>query len=182
VRDPETGELIRTGDILPEIAVDHATGALYAVWQDARFSAPPLGHAYAGIALSKSTDGGFTWSPPVQVNQRPDVQAFTPSVEVAADGTVGVSYYDFRNNTADPNTLWTDYFIVHSHDGAATWGNEAHLGGPFDMKTAPYAGGFFVGDYEGLATIGNRFVPVFVQTNTGNLANRTDVFETTAGP
>ncbi len=182
VRDPETGQLIRTGDILPEIAVDRASGALYAVWQDARFSIPPPGHAYAGIALSKSTDGGFTWTSPVQVNQRPDVQALTPSVEVGANGTVGVTYYDFRNNTSDPGTLPTDYFIVHSHDGGATFGDEAHVAGPFDMKTAPRAGGFFVGDYEGLATIGNTFIPVFVQANSGNTANRTDVFETTAGP
>jgi hypothetical protein len=182
VTDPETGEGVRTGDIIPDIAVDYASGALYAVWQDGRFSEPPPGHAYAGIALSKSTDGGFTWSSPVQVNQRPDVQAFTAAVEVANDGTVGVTYYDFRNNTSDPDTLPTDYFIVHSHDGGATFGDEAHLGGPFDMKTAPRAGGFFVGDYEGLATSGNTFVPVFVQANSGNTTNRTDVFETTASP
>jgi hypothetical protein len=182
VTDPETGEPIRTGDILPEIAVDRGTGALYAVWQDARFSGPRWGHAFAGIAISKSTDGGLTWSTPVQVNKRPDVQAFTPSVEVGSDGTVGVTYYDFRNNTSDPNTLWTDYFIVRSHDGGATFGNEEHVAGPFDMKTAPFAGGFFVGDYEGLATIGSTFVPLFVQANTGNTANRTDVFETTASP
>jgi len=182
VSDPETGQGVRTGDVIPDIAVDQTNGALYVVWQDGRFSSPPQGHAYAGIALTKSTDGGFTWSTPVQVNQRPDVQAFTPAVEVSADGTVGVTYYDFRTNTSDPDTLPTDYFIVHSHDGGATFGDEAHVAGPFDMKTAPRAGGFFVGDYEGLATIGDTFVPVFVQANSGDTANRTDVFETTAGP
>ncbi len=183
VRDPDTGQLIRTGDIIPEIAVDHTSGDLYAVWQDARFSGPPWGHAHAGIALSRSTDGGLHWSSPVQVNQRPDVQAFTPSVEVGSDGTVAVTYYDFRNNTSDPNTLWTDYFVVRSHDGGATWGNEERVTpASFDMKTAPYAGGFFVGDYEGLATTGSTFVPLFVQANTGNTVNRTDAFETTASP
>jgi hypothetical protein len=182
VTDPDTGQAIRTEDILPEIAVDRQSGALYAVWQDARFSSPPRGHANAGIALSKSTDGGLHWSAPVQVNQRTDVQAFTPSVEVASNGTVAVTYYDFRNNTSDPDTLPTDYWIVRSHDGGATFGNEEHAAGPFDMKTAPFARGFFVGDYEGLATIGNSFVPVFVQANSGNTTNRTDVFETTASP
>src|SRR6266508_3346215 len=136
----------------------------------------------ARASRSRSRHGGLTWSTPVEVNQFPAVQAFTPSVEVAGDGTVGVAYYDFRNNTSDPATLPTDYFIVHSHDGGATFGDEAHLAGPFDMKTAPNAGSFFVGDYEGLATIGNTFVPVFVQSNSGNNANRTDVFETTASP
>jgi hypothetical protein len=51
-----------------------------------------------------------------------------------------------------------------------------HLAGSFDMKTAPDAGGFFVGDYEGLAAVGTAFLPFFVQTNSGNTANRTDVF------
>jgi hypothetical protein len=87
----------------------------------------PRALRHSGIALSKSTDGGFTWSTPVQVNKNPDVQAFTAAVEVASDGTVGVTYYDFRNNTSDPATLPTDYFIVHSHDGGATFGDEAHL-------------------------------------------------------
>lgn len=46
------------------------------------------------------------------------------------------------------------------------------------MRTAPDANGYFVGDYEGLATAGRRFLPVFVTTPNGNLANRTDVFST----
>jgi hypothetical protein len=50
------------------------------------------------------------------------------------------------------------------------------------MATAPVARGFFVGDYEGLASIGTRFVPFFVQTNQGNTGNRTDAFFTSAGP
>ena len=136
--------------------------------------------AQAGVIWVGTDDG--TWSAPTQVNQFPSVQAFTPAVEVASDGTVGVTYYDFRNNDSDPATLPTDYWLVHSHDGGATFGDEAHLAGSFDMKNAPNAGGFFVGDYEGLATIGNTFVPVFVQTNPGNTTNRTDVFQTTASP
>jgi hypothetical protein len=47
------------------------------------------------------------------------------------------------------------------------------------MLTAPYARGFFVGDYEGLATSGPSFIPFFVQANSGDTANRTDVFVTT---
>src|SRR5919201_1327801 len=38
VRDPNTGQDIRTGDILPDAAIDPATGQLYAVWQDSRFN------------------------------------------------------------------------------------------------------------------------------------------------
>lgn len=41
---------------------------------------------------------------------------------------------------------------------------------------APFAGGYFVGDYEGLASAGNVFLPFFVEVNTGSGSNRTDVF------
>ena len=50
------------------------------------------------------------------------------------------------------------------------------------MRTAPDAGGFFTGDYEGLDHFGNTFVPFFVLANSGNTANRTDAFATTATP
>ena len=166
VRDPDTGQLIRTGDILPEIAVDRASGVLYAVWQDGRFSLPPTGHAYAGIALSRSTDGGLHWSAPVQVNTVPSVQAFTPSVEVAADGTVGVLYYDFRNNDPAPG-LPTDVWLTHSHDGGVTW-TEQHVYGPFDMEKAPNARGLFVGDYEGLTAIGDDLMMFFSVAGAAN--------------
>jgi hypothetical protein len=177
VTDPDTGQLVRTGDIIPDVAVDRQSGALYLVWQDARFSG---GH-HAGIAFSKSTDGGRTWSNPVQINQVPSVSAFTATVHVADDGTIGVSYYDFRRNTTS-QPLETDYWLVHSHDGGATW-SENHIAGPFDMKWAPDSPGrgFFVGDYEGLTAVGNSFVPFFVQANSGNAANPSDVYITRVG-
>ncbi|GLU33058.1 hypothetical protein Busp01_29000 [Trinickia caryophylli] len=45
---------------------------------------------------------------------------------------------------------------------------------PFDMKFAPVAGGYFLGDYDGLDTRGTSFLPFFVKTNS-NTTNRTDV-------
>ena len=41
--------------------------------------------------------------------------------------------------------------------------------------------GFFLGEYEGLTNIGNRFVPAFIAVNNGNAANSTDLFATSAG-
>jgi hypothetical protein len=177
VSDPNTGQAIRTGDIIPEPAIDPATGQLYVVWQDSRFNG---GH-FDEVALSTSTDGGATWSAPIQVNtntpsNRP---GFTPAIRVNAAEEVAVTFYDFRSLTTETATLPTDYWLVTSADHGATFDSEVHLAGPFDMLTAPFASGFFVGDYEGLATMGTEFVPFFVQTNSGNKANRTDVFTTT---
>ena len=172
VTDVKTGFPLRTG--LPSISVDRETGTIYAVWQDARFS----GFLRDGIAMSKSTDGGFSWSAPVQVNRVPAVQAFLPSIDVATDGTVAITYYDFRNDTPDPAVLLTDYWKITSRDGGATW-QEVHVAGPFDMTNAPLAFGYFIGDYQGLTHQGQSFLPFFVMTNTGNTANPTDVFAAT---
>jgi len=190
--DPDTGRPIRAEGGIPEMAIDHHNGNIYLVWQDTRFS------GVDEVALSMSSDGGFTWSAPIKVNQTPrnpnpaDEQAFVPSVRVADDGTVAVTYYDFRNNTPAPGVP-TDYWAAFCHPSsgtscasAANWGGEVRLSSAsFDVEQAPAARGpfgFFLGDYEGLASSGNDFRPVFIQVNDGQPANRTDVFTTTVSP
>jgi hypothetical protein len=175
ITDPESGETIRTGDIVPDVAVNETSGNLYAVWQDARFS----GFENDSIAFSQSLDGGLTWSPPVKINKTPtnlspgNQQAFTMSVDVADDGTISATYYDFRNNDSDAPLL-TDYFVVHCHPTTPTactdpanWVNEIQLTNTsFDMLQAPLTStGFFTGDYEGLASAGNDFAPFFSQAH-----------------
>jgi hypothetical protein len=177
VTDPNTGQQIRTGDIIPEPAIDPATGQLYVVWQDSRFN----GHHFDEVALSTSKNGGTTWSAPIQVNTNTSSNrpGFTPAIFVNSAGDVGVSFYDFRNLTTQTTTLPTDYWFVTSTNHGASFGNEVHIAGSFDMLTAPFASGFFVGDYEGLTAVGTTFHPFFVAANSGNLSNRTDVFTTT---
>jgi BNR repeat-like domain len=168
--DPDTGAPVRDGAIIPQLAIG-PRGRIVVVWQDARFS----GGAYDGIALSQSSDGGLTWSAPVQVNRDPTTPAFTPSVHVRFDGTVGVTYYDFRSNTADPATLPTDYWLARSRDGL-TW-RESRVSRAFDLAKAPVARGFFLGDYQGLVSIGPLFLPFYVKTTEGaDTSNRNDVF------
>ena len=187
VTDPEDGHDVRTGDAIPEIAVDNNTGSLYVVWQDSRFTGREQ------VALSKSEDGGFTWSPTERVSTVGGTnQAFTPMVRVAddgnatTDGTVAVQYYDFRNDSAATPGLTTNTWIIRSTNGGDTFpaANEEAVGAPYDMRQAPDALGYFVGDYEGLDWAGGGlkpgFKPFFVRSNDAMPANRTDVFATTA--
>ncbi|MBK7473472.1 MAG: exo-alpha-sialidase [Betaproteobacteria bacterium] len=166
-RDPTPGRCIRDGTNLGQITVDRQ-GRLFVVWQDARRTA-----TRDAVLISRSTDGGLAWSAPAQVSPDLGTQAFTPAIAVARDGTIGVTYYDLRNNTADPATLPTDYWLARSTDGVH-W-SETHVDGPFDLAIAPNANGIFLGDYQGLATMGNTFVPFYARTNTGNTSNRTDI-------
>jgi len=170
-RAPETGVPIRDGANLGSIAVGRS-GLLAVAWQDARFS----GGARDGIAFSRSADGGLTWSPPVQINSVPGVQAILPTITIRDDGLIGVTYYDFRGHAPGAPTLATDYWLTTSIDGA-TW-NESHVSGPFDFVTAPFAEGLFLGDYQALSSVGSTFVLFYVTTNLASPANLTDVFST----
>ena len=176
VTDPDTGHLVANSGYPPPLfaaAIDANSGDLYAVWEDLDFSG---GH-YSSIALSMSSDGGFNWSAPIQVNCTPtnitpaNRQAFLPSVAVAADGTVAVAYYDFRFNDANAGAL-TDRWLVHCHrsvtttaSNPASWGNEVRLtDASFDIENAPIPlGYYFLGDYQGLTSVGNDFLAAWSQ-------------------
>ena len=172
VIDPLTGAPVRPGLFYPDIAVDSTSGTLYAVWHDTRFS----NGRYDDTALSMSTDGGSTWTAPVKVNQTPSVpqlgdrQAFTPSVHVAADGSVGVDYYDFRNDGSDADAsepLETDRFLARCGQPSASaldlcpggWTETRLTAQSFDVRTAPNASGLFLGDYVGWRAPERPFSP-----------------------
>jgi len=126
--------------------------------------------------VSKSTDGGRNWTRPNVVDTAPaGVSAFNGTVAVTGDGTVAVLWYDFRENDSAPG-LPTDVFLRHSHDGGATFVGAQKLAGPFDMEAAPlsfgagFFRGYFLGDYQGLASAGNDLAALFTTTD-GDRAN-----------
>ena len=171
---------VRTGDIIPQITVDPNSGAIYVVFQDARFS--PV---RSSIAFTQSLDGGLTWSPTIKINKTPTTinpgnqQAFNPVATVLDDGTIGVRYSDFRNNTPDIATLGTDEFLIHCHPttptactNAANWGQEVRqTDASYNMRQAPFARGWFVGDYVGMDTDGADFLPFWTQPFDTDPAN-----------
>ena len=109
------------------------------------------------------------------------VAAFTPSVDVNASGDVAVTFYDFRNDTPTTDTALTDYWIRTSSNGGSTWTTQQVTPTSFDMKKAPIARGYFVGDYEGLDHSANDFKVFFVQTHNDDTGgNPTDVYGATA--
>jgi len=181
VVDPETKQPVRD-PTNPSFAVDMRNGNLYAVWEDGRFS----NFQYNDIAFSMSADGGFSWSAPIRVNQTPlnippaNRQSFLPSIAVARNGTIGVSYYDFRLN--GPNSgLPTDYWLVQCHPSSTSpatepvcWSSEVRLtNSSFNMEAVVPVlfGGFFPGEYFGLATAGNDFVATFTQPDQNNVTS-----------
>jgi hypothetical protein len=176
-RDPQTGQEIRDGGNIGSIAVGR-NGKIAAVWQDARFTNGIL----EGIAFAHSDDGGLTWSAPVAVNRVLATQALLPAVAIRDDGSYGVLYFDLRNDTPDPLSLFADVWLAQSGDGL-TW-TESHLSGPFDLAKAPRVQedsglGYFLGDYMALQPRGTAFHALYVQSKN-DFNNFTDVYESIA--
>jgi hypothetical protein len=177
--DPTTSQYIRAGDGLFSVAIDRSSGALYATWQDSRFS---VGGPNDQVVLSRSTDRGMTWSAPQLVANTPATpyweynQSFTPTVDVSNNGTVAVTYYDFRNNVnTSPFTDNVDYWAQTSSNGGRTWNSTTRLtSSSFPASDAPAASGLMIGDYEALTHVGNQFIAAFEVTNA-DPSNPTDI-------
>jgi hypothetical protein len=148
----------RTGGGIPEAAIDSRTGALYVVWQDNRFTP-----GTSQIVLSRSTDGGETWSAPQRVSDGPgDAASFTPAVAVSPEGWVGVSYYSLRNN---PSRILVDEYLSVSKNGGQQFAKSQRLtASSWDLRFAASADGFFLGDYQGLAAASKTFYPLWIGT------------------
>jgi hypothetical protein len=182
--DPNTP--IRTGDVIPSPAIDPNTGQLYVIWQDGRANPDPAAKNDMLFA-STSSEGGRpgTWSDPIRVNPPGVKAAFTGAISVNQQGQVGVTYYDFTPRLTKPNILLTDVWFATTRGPGLDFGPRTLIGGPFNMLAAPFASGFFVGDYMGLAArmgvaqnqnsnTNNEgdgdggFVPLFVMANCAN--------------
>jgi len=169
VQDPNTGQPARVGDGIEEVAIDPSNGKLYVVYESSTRYQKQLKQSSGAwddeIMLTSSSDGGATWTAPAAIHTAGGMPTFTPTIAVNG-GRVAVTYYDSRNLQPGQTANWpTDYWVEYSTDGGATWGNEQHIAGSFDLMTAPVARGFFLGDYEGLQPSGSGFLSVYVKTN-----------------
>jgi hypothetical protein len=161
--DFEVGLPVRDASQLPDVAVDPSSGALYVTWQELN------SQGLVGSVISRSIDAGFTWSTPVPVNQATDdlVQTFLPTVAVNSDGTVGVLFYDFRNDAPGDGPLSTDVHLSLFDSSLNPLGERTLTPASFDMRQMVLTGsrGYFPGDYVGLDTAEVDFVTAFTVAN-----------------
>jgi hypothetical protein len=172
---------------VPSLAVDRSadggtTGNVYIAWHDARnlVVQDELNRRYgfADVLLSRSTDGGTTWSAPVRVNDNPEpgpsglgTDQYQPGVAVDNAGTVGVCFYDRRE---DAHNFLIDRFCAVSTDAGASWTN-------IRMTTKNFAAVpgqdflldvFYMGDYDSLATdftqVNSGFIGAWGDNSLGN--------------
>ena len=92
---------------MPSLTVD-SLGRVYVAWADRRGGSPD-------VVVSRSDDGGRTWSAPARVNDDGTGDQWMPSVAVDPEGVVHVAWLDGRTGA------WNVYYAV-SMDRGDTWG------------------------------------------------------------
>ncbi len=146
---------LRTWEI-PTLAVSPVNGDVYVA-----YASNPPGPDESDIYLIRSTDGGVRWSRPVRVNDdATQNDQFFSFVTVAPDGTIGISFYDRRN---DPANLKIDKYLAISRDGGRTFEPNIRLSSVsspipsiepmFDPVIAPC----YMSDYDQVVADGQYF-------------------------
>ena len=132
------------------------------------------------IAMARSRDSGRTWTTGTLPHVR--AYAFEPAIAVDARGTVGVTWYDLRNDRRGDAPLTADVWFAHSHNRGASW-HRRHVAGPTDLRTAPLPAHNYVGEYQGLARLGRRgFAAAFTLASPHAHDGPTDVFYASLRP
>jgi hypothetical protein len=151
----------RAGSDLPSAAVDRTNGSMYAVWGDTRFRSDGTMDA----VLSRSTDGGISWTAPVAVNQDAPTDGLThmtPAVG-AYGGRVDVTFLTrLKTGTSYSNLVNLRY--AQSTSGGQTFTPDVQVGQPADLTWSARAGGKFLGDYMGVASSAHIAHPVWCRS------------------
>jgi hypothetical protein len=170
--DPQTGlEFPQAHFPSAAVAPD---GTAYLAFEDNRSASS------GAIGIPRSRDGGRTWRSSTLPGVR--AYAFEPAVAVDAHGTVGVSWYDLRNDRAGDAALTADVWFAHSSDRGRSW-RQTHVAGPTDLRPAELPVGNYVGEYQGLAALrGRGFAAVFTLAAPQAKDGPTDIFYARIGP
>ena len=113
------------------LAVDVRSNRLFAAWLQSTPDATECILCFAGtnlpIVLSRSDDGGKTWSPPVRVSDEGRARVGAPSLVVDRDGNPAVLFLDYGNDRWDWENLPGRYegtfslVVARSPDKGLRW-------------------------------------------------------------
>lgn len=165
--------------VYPACGADMSTGPnrgnLYCSWMH---ETPANG---TDIFMSRSADGGSTWSAPLRVNDDPTGVAndqFNQWLSVdPSDGSVNMSWNDTRN---DPAHLSTDIFFARSADGGLSFSNNVQVTTAPTNETCCGADlGNQYGDYEGIAVMDGSIHPVWTDRRAAVTSLDEEIFTAT---
>ena len=140
-------------------------GTIYVNWSDQR-----NGEDDTDIWLSKSTDGGDTWTEALRVNDDPPgkQQFFTWMTIDQTNGEIIIVFYDRRNYD---NTN-TDVYIARSSDGGETFENVRISESPFMPSSS-----VFFGDYTNITAHNGKIRPIWARADGTSMSIWTAIID-----
>ncbi len=150
-----------------DISNSENRGTIYINWSDQR-----NGPDDTDVWISKSTDGGNTWSDAIRVNDDPPgkQQFFTWMTIDQTTGEIVIVFYD-RRNYDDNNT---DVYIARSTDGGESFDNVKISESPF----LPSSGVFF-GDYTNITAFDGKIRPIWARADGTSMSIWTAIIDVT---
>lgn len=165
-------------------AVADSKGNLYVAFARATRRHPD-GSVDANIVLTRSSDGGATWSRPSRVNDVTRGDRFMPAMTVWPDGSLGLAYYDRRNGWGQLDV----YAVRVTDDGTVRTSANVRLNRSsspitdiFYLKPGStcFEPGRFFGDYIGVAAEPDGTLCAVWSDTQLHVRNQTDIWFTRA--
>jgi hypothetical protein len=134
------------------------SGTIYVNWAD-----QSNGTNDTDIFISKSTDGGTTWSSPLRVNDdAPGKHQFLTWMSIdQTTGYIYIVFYDRRNYTNNN----TDVYLAYSTDGGSSFTNTKISTTPFSPTSS-----VFFGDYNNIVAHNGVIRPIWTRLVSGQLS------------
>jgi hypothetical protein len=156
---------------------------LYVAWSN-RTGDPTAGHAV--VLLTRSTDGGLTWTPPVVAGNVSDRSAFFASVAADPNNRVNVAFLamdDVATGTAPGNgVVHYDAYFTQSTDGGTTFGNPLMISTATsdpDGSSTNSLRAQFLGDYITAVADASHVYAVWTDSRNATPCGAVDVFRAT---
>jgi hypothetical protein len=141
----------------PAFALDPARRRIHAAWES--------GH---DVFVSRSDDGGASWSPPRRIGPQNGGQ-FLPGLGISPDGRVDVGFYD---RSGDPEDVLAEVVLASSFDGGRSFVTGVVSDRPFDSIVGSFNGdNVMLGSHLAVVSGPDRATLVWADTTRGNRVN-----------
>jgi hypothetical protein len=163
----------------PQMAIDSA-GNIYIVF--ANDTAAP--GTDLDVYITKSTNGGASWSAPQRVSSTSAGHQFNPAIAIDSSGRINVTYQDRRD---DAGNCRTHTYLSRSSNGGTSFSDRKITDDDSDFGGNPNG----PGDYQGLATLGSTAHPYFsdhrnanaaIDNNAGTIDGGFEIYAASVGP
>ena len=176
IDDPIPGANFRDGSY-PSLGIDPRVGqhTLYLAWADKQ------GGSSGKIVVSRSIDGGATWSAPVVASNTADGYAFFQGLDVAPNGRVDLAYQGLQTATATYGTgnATVDSFYSNSTNGVS-WSPSIKVSSVSSDPAASAQNNLerqFWGDYNTLVSLNTNAWFIYTDSRNGVGCPAVDAFQ-----